>query len=194
VNNLPLYHAKFGFIVICFLIALYYKKPFAALFTMWADFFLVIRLQNETGVTIFVAAHLCYIVRFTGSKRLLPFCMLFAIPAFVASRMLGEQFGTYLVFISTIYAQCFLLSLSCALYSFFRKRFPRPNGVFIVTGMLLFMLCDICVLIFNISTSEASYIAFGLIWVFYAPSQLLLALSARKFELHGNGLLHQQLR
>jgi len=146
---------------------------------MVADYFLVIRVMNEIGVTIFIAAHLCYIARFSGNKRMLWYCTLFAIPSFVAALALGEQFGTYLVFVSAVYAQCFLLSLFCALNGFFRKRFPRPNGILIVTGMLLFVLCDICVLIFNVSTGEASRVAFNLIWVFYAPSQLLLALSAR---------------
>jgi len=176
-------YVKLGFIVVCFLIALYYKKPYAALFTVVADYFLVIHVMNETGVTIFVAAHLCYIIRFSGNRKLLLFCLLFAIPAFAAAWAVGRQFGYYLVFISAMYAQCFLLSVFCALNGFFCKRFPRPNGVLIVVGMMLFILCDICVLIFNVVVGDASRIAFNLIWVFYAPSQLLLALSARRFQI-----------
>ena len=181
---MELHYVKFGFIVLCFVISLYYKKPFAALFTAIADYFLVVLVMNEIGVTVFILAHLCYIARFSGTKKFLPFCALFIMPAFAAVWALVGQFVAYLVFVSAIYAQCFLFSLFCALAGFFRKQFPYPNGVFIAVGMILFVFCDICVLIFNVASGSASNIAFNLIWFFYAPSQLLLALSAKNFKVY----------
>jgi len=180
---LTLYYIKYGFIIICLLITIYYKRPFPALFTAIADYYLVIRLLNEIGVTIFIFAHLCYAVRFTGKKCILLFCLPFTLPSFAAALVWGQYFGFHLVFAATFYAQCFLLSLTCALVSFFRKRFPHPSGILIITGMMLFVLCDICVLIFQTAHYTAANIAFNLIWLFYAPSQLLLALSTRKFTL-----------
>jgi len=180
-------YVQFGFIALCFLIAAYYKKPWAALFTMLADFFLVIKQSNEIGVTIFIAAHACYIIRFGGSRKLLPFCFFCIFPAgllmWVGSNFidLPPRISPYLIFVSVVYKQFFIMSLYTAISGYLKNRFQKPNGRLIVAGMLLFAACDVCVLIYNVSSGNLSQTAFKFIWVFYAPSQLLLALSARNY-------------
>ena len=179
-------HIQFGFIVVCFIIAAYYKRPWPALFTAGADLFLVIMLWDEIGVTVFIAAHLCYIVRFSGNKKLLPFCALFIIPAAFLAWLstnfdLPSRITPYLVFMAVVYAQCFGTAIFLALKGFITKSFPKKNGAMIAAGMLLFAMCDICVLIYSLRLGSVSSTAHSLIWVFYAPSQLLLALSAKGF-------------
>jgi hypothetical protein len=172
--------SKFLFIVLCFLVSLYYRKPTAMFFTMAADFFLVYlprSAQNDAiGVTVFCLAHICYAVRFSGSKKTALIVPLFALPAFAAMKVIG---GGYLEFISAVYAQCFLMAVIFAVLAVKNKNYTKKYGIIILTGLALFVLCDINVLFYNIGTGAATTFAFWLIWLFYAPSQLLLALSCK---------------
>ena len=139
-------YVKFSFILACLLVAAIHKKPYPALFTAVADYFLVVRGCGEIGVTVFCAAHLCYAARFSGKPQVLPLCALFALPALAAAKL---AHGGYIAFISAVYAQCLVLSLGCALAQFFRRRFARADGLMIAAGMLLFAGCDVCVAIHN---------------------------------------------
>ncbi len=71
-------------------------------------------------------------------------------------------------------------------------RKPRPQSIIIfAAGLVLFLLCDIHVGIYNLSdfilftgkTAELLYrLASLLMWTFYAPSQVLIAVSADRFR------------
>jgi hypothetical protein len=179
---MPIYYYKFGFIAICFIIAAYYRKPYPALFTLIADYFLLIgagRFGHEIGVTVFCIAHVCYAMRFSaGDKRLLHFYALFICGALLFVNIIG---GGYLYFAAALYTQCFALSLYTALRGVFTKSYPYINGRLIAAGMTLFALCDICVLLYN-TVFIGSHGVLVLIWMFYLPSQLLLAVSAKSLS------------
>ena len=65
-------------------------------------------------------------------------------------------------------------------------RIPKINRRIILTGLILFALCDICVLLFNLpqyfGAPNFFHRILPMIWVFYLPSQALIAVSALKFK------------
>ena len=64
------------------------------------------------------------------------------------------------------------------------QRFPSPNRYMIAYGMILFLLCDVNVALYNtLLSTEMTYV---LMWFFYLPSQVLLALSGKGSSKHSN--------
>jgi len=183
---------KFLAIVICFAIAItgrnalngrdYRLLSAALLFTLFADFFLVILHNYPIGVAFFCVVQVLYNVRFGGKKRLkiLPFVLV--IPAVIFA-----VYGNILVAVSLVYAQLFFLSYAAMVRSVRKGAWPAPNSLLVFIGMTAFFLCDICVAIWNlgeinveVSAAVANFANYA-IWLFYAPSQICLALSARRF-------------
>jgi len=91
-----------------------------------------------------------------------------------------------LIPISLFYFICLLTSVSRAILVWKNNLYPSPSKYRIVFGMIFFFLCDMCVALSNISGllplkgDNLLYIqktSSILIWFFYIPSQLLLALS-----------------
>ena len=104
---------------------------------------------------------------------------------------LGVVLETLLV-ISVFYFICILTNTVRALWAMFHS--PPNSGIFLFAiGMFLFLLCDINVGLFNLTgfislpkdVYNAVYsISSLLMWTFYAPSQVLIALSTQKLD-HG---------
>jgi len=182
---------KFVFIVLCFALALgsYFfcksKRDWAflslgMLFTVIADFFLVMQNNHLPGVATFCFAHIFYIIRggqFATPKWkrtiyvMLPLAVV-AIAAFAWASVLLAVAGLYaLLFISNI---------------IINTKFCKVNRHLMLSGLILFALCDVNVLLFNIPQHFDTVIdfswAFVFIWVFYVPSQLLIAVSGVKFR------------
>ena len=165
---MELYHIQFLFVVLCFLISLKSKEALlitAMLLTVCADYCLIISGWYTVGVAVFCAVQAAYIIRHTRKARWLRFLPLAVLPALVVYFLTKDL----LISIAVVYAQLLLLSVFAA---FLYRKF------LIILGMLLFLLCDICVALYNLGT-PVSNLAFGLIWVFYAPSQMLLATSSK---------------
>lgn len=178
-------HLKFLFVALCFAVALvsYFfckcKKDWAwlvlgLLFTLGADYFLVLRNWHLPGVAIFCFAHMCYILRPLKGKRiyvLVPVVALIAI-AFA---------NGWLVALSGIYAGLFMANI------FINVKHGKtlPNRLLVIGGLILFALCDVNVLLFNLPRQFNFPVtfpwAFTLIWVFYLPAQALLAISGIRF-------------
>ncbi|MCL1885103.1 MAG: lysoplasmalogenase family protein [Defluviitaleaceae bacterium] len=245
---------KFAFVIGCFIIAIfsyvrcYSKWDWAWLvaglaFTVFADFFLVIRGEHLFGVAAFCFVHVCYIIRAVGfNKRGIPplFIMLgncsrnsrcqwglrpqstslqwakptSAPPPLAARRTsCGEKmrhkplccFGLCcfalfwgfafirgsVILLAVIYACLFAVNI----FLNAKTRRPRFNYVLVMAGLSLFALCDINVMLFNLSrylgVSFHFSPAFTLIWVFYLPSQFLLAISS--FRIRGFGKIPKQI-
>ncbi len=118
-------------------------------------------------------------------------------------RLAGEVFTTFLILtgllltgvrpdILLLASAVYFISLVFNVISAIRLAFSKPHelgsGIF-ATGLFLFLLCDINVGLFNLSgyltlTGKAAELIYRmssiLMWTFYAPSQVLLALSAGK--------------
>ncbi|HCQ88645.1 MAG TPA: hypothetical protein DIU45_01360 [Clostridium sp.] len=90
------------------------------------------------------------------------------------------------------YAICLIISIRKAIKVCKNNLYPYPNKYMIAYGMILFILCDINVALYNVT--EVTGISWTfidivhnitglLIWLFYVPSQLLLSLSGYNFLL-----------
>jgi len=183
---------KFVFVVICFIIAASSyvfckeKKDWALLtmglmFTVAADYFLVLHDNHLPGVAVFCFAHVCYILRalnMTESKKaghigliILPFLIALIFFAFI---------GQALFALAGIYAGLFIINIAVNI------RFCKFNRGLILLGLILFALCDVNVLLFNLprqlGTFEIFPWAFYFIWMFYLPSQILLPVSAVAYK------------
>jgi len=118
--------------------------------------------------------------------------LLMIVPAYTAlSQLLGGLYAfntrfaattviTGIYVIAALYAALFIINI------YISARYIQHNRVLIVAGLLLFAACDICVLIFNLPRYFGAPVwlnrVFPLIWVFYLPSQLMLALSAIRWQ------------
>ena len=78
--------------------------------------------------------------------------------------------------VTGLYALLFISNI------YISARYLKRNRALVITGLLLFAACDVCVLIFNMPVYMGAPLwlrnIYPLIWVFYLPSQLLLAVSA----------------
>ena len=182
---------KFAIIIICVAIAAAAARnahdkrdgafQLAALcLTLAADFFLVLMFAYVPGVLFFCAVQLVYIRRFGGVRALA-----LAGAALILPAAFLILYGDLLITVALIYAQLFLYNFVLMLRAL--PRFPRPNAVLILLGLSLFVLCDISVAIWNlgrmgvIGNNELVFFANSAIWLFYAPSQVCLALSAMDY-------------
>ncbi len=85
------------------------------------------------------------------------------------------------------YGICLLTSFRRAFKAYKYKIYPEPNRQMILIGMTLFLLCDINVGLYNIlgymGKVDVFYnISFVSMWLFYLPSQILLALSGYNYN------------
>ena len=188
---------KFLAIIICFFIAAAGNKHaldkkdsrllvLALMFTVFADFFLVIAFRYHIGLILFCAVQTLYIRRFGTKKilRFLPLALIIPIVFYATQKDL-------LVTLALIYTQLFLLSYTLMICALRKGRYPTPNNLLIFLGMTLFVMCDISVAIWNLGrmgiiTNEVVFnFASAAIWLFYTPSQVCLAISALDFSKGG---------
>ena len=165
---------------------------------MAADFFLVLFDMRLIGTFIFCHAHVAHILRAArrGRKAFAPPLLLLPAAALAAGLTVRFFPGADARFADTpvfaVYACLFLTGISVNAVNMKRNvnNLPLINRVLILAGLGMFALCDICVLFYNLplfvsagprllTLSAAGY---ALIWVFYAPSQLLLAVSGLLFK------------
>lgn len=183
-------YTKFIFIVLCFIIALssYWfcrsKKDWAYLsvamgFTLVSDLFLLVVNNHAMGVLTFWFVQMAYILRVSEdlqkSKMKIMATIIGGMAAFIIFR------SDILIVLAVVYALLFVQNVIAHVKYFSRG---MPNRHMMLMGILLFALCDIHVLMFNLPGFlpgiPVQIGAWGgtWIWVFYAPSQLLLSASA----------------
>jgi len=201
---------KFAFVAVCSVVALvsYFlcrsKKDWFWLtlglaFTVGADYLLILHNRHLTGVAVFCFAHVAYIIRAVtgkpdGMRRIFPWLAVLMVGLvytvltiflidmlnWINADLVVFRFATSIYVIAALYAALFITNI------YVSARYLRHNRVLIVVGLLLFAFCDIFVLIFNLplyfGAPEGLSMVFPLIWVFYLPSQALLALSAVNFS------------
>ncbi len=101
----------------------------------------------------------------------------------VADIFCSIQNDSSLLYLMIIYGSLLCLSVWIAAANFITGLFPRKNSMLILTGMIMFLLCDLNVgfsLVLDINTYWV--IADSLIWIFYTPALLLIALSGYDFN------------
>jgi len=187
-------------------------------FTVGADFFLVLYDWHLPGVAIFCFAHVCYISRaldFKGNekekgnkKRRGAWKLFLAVGLAV---LITSYLGV--IWVAGLYAGLFIANLTINFMVCKRRGFgdsapiapiapikrktclPKCNRALILTGLVLFSLCDVNVLLFNLPQHTNIYMSawliqtvFYLIWVFYLPAQAILAISAVSFREYNSRL------
>ena len=181
-------------IVVVFLFALFVPRCRGAehfirlglLFTLVADYFLVICDDAQLeGVIFFIPVQLAYFIYliareergYVRSANTVTRIAVSAVLTAAAFAVLGEDVDA-LAIASVIYYVNLVVNI---IFAFILGRGER----IFATGLLLFAMCDLCIgleVLFssyiNLDVSDIFYgDYFNLPWVFYQPSQVLIALS-----------------
>ncbi|MDR3091066.1 MAG: lysoplasmalogenase family protein [Clostridiales bacterium] len=156
----------------------------AMFFTLIADYFMVLRGENLPGLAFFNAAQFTYFIRYNpGGKgaalRLLGVLVCLNLfrqtkaPFFIPGVLAVKSLEAALV---ASYAAGLIANV-CDAWRNFRKGGGK-EAFLAFLGMFLFFLCDLNVALMNIySGYPVSRVFDALIWVFYIPSQFVLAVS-----------------
>ena len=177
----------------------------AMLFTVISDYFLLLHPEIIVpGLFTFCIAQSIYLYVITGGDKkktgiFIGIRIIIAIAGTIVLKVSDivcfdpDQNMNAVLFLGILYALSFLGNVGRLIVYHVRKKedkvpqclFKRP-GLFLI-GLLLFVLCDINVLICNMDrfiliTSESyytlRYAATVLMWGFYLPSQVIIVLSA----------------
>lgn len=174
-------------IVLCFLFVLLFTRgldsnllKIAFFFTIVADFFLlVIDKYYIFGLLAFVFGQIIYAYRLLLNnpiqiKKRILFYIITIIFAELIFILIFRDKVDFLMVISLMY---FMILLNNVINSFI---FFKNNYLFAL-GLILFLLCDIFVGLYNIELylDFTLFLKLDLAWIFYIPSQVLIALSAK---------------
>lgn len=196
---------KFISILLCFLIGLLTGKDainirdkhllqVGLFFTLMADLCLLILDYFVLGIALFCMVQITYFVRYevneSGKSSVVRFLILFEVLVilYIVAKFFFVRIP-FLFLIALFYSICLISSVMKAIKIFKKNMFSYPNKHMIVFGMILFLLCDINVAIYNMPRflDLSGYFTEGfyntsqqLVWLFYLPSQVLLALSGYK--------------
>jgi hypothetical protein len=184
-----LLHLKFYYIVLCFCIASLScalcrnKRDWAFLaaamaLTVGADYFLILHDAHVPGVAIFCWVHVFYILRVVRCRTNIILTAVAVLVVVIGFSVINE----HIFLLAGLYGGLFATNLVVH----YRYRRTLGNGGLIFTGLLLFALCDLAVA----ASSIPNYLGimpylkrlYPLIWLFYLPSQTLLAFSAFRFK------------
>lgn len=166
-------YIKYMGIILCFVYALLNNKKFrivSFIFTLIADYFLLVILDHyEIGVSSFIVVQMVYLY-FLGNNKKAYFNMFLLIRGFVIIC------GTLLLLIfnnMSLLNELVIIYFSSLVLNAIQAYVQGDK--FMALGLILFVCCDICVGLFNINS--ANHIALFLSWVFYLPSQVIIALA-----------------
>lgn len=207
-NNKYSTYLKFSSILLCFILSLLISSnifnakdifllKLARFFTIIADYFLLISGNYILGVLFFCLVQLTYIRRHSLMQkgvlnikinRILIIPLSILILMLLSFIMHITNSITLLISISLVYGFLLILSVYCGIRTLKSSYYPKNNSLFISLGLILFLMCDINVALYQIikygffsGVSSNIHFIIGLfIWIFYLPSQLLLSLSGIK--------------
>ncbi|GKU27635.1 lysoplasmalogenase family protein [Clostridium folliculivorans] len=162
----------------------------ALFLTTIADFFFIIIESPELGIFVFIFVQITYILRharaislnhiYTKTLLLLSFSILL-----LGFFIKPKNIDTNLYYLALLYGTLLINSLILAFSTFRSKLYYKHSSSTIAIGIALFFMCDINVGLYPLITEyynidSLSMTIYFLIWFFYLPSQLLLALSGYK--------------
>jgi hypothetical protein len=157
--------------------------------TACADYCLLISNKYILGVLIFCIVQIIYVFRYTRDLKskakifsaILIIYVVLSITIFTTIKT--GSFDLRLTLICLFYGCLITMSLITGIRTLKTNYFPLYSSIMISIGMILFFMCDVNVALFNILQSSGSYFAYisgFLMWMFYLPAQVLLALSGYK--------------
>ncbi|MBE6529178.1 MAG: hypothetical protein E7680_01055 [Ruminococcaceae bacterium] len=154
----------------------------AMLFTLISDVFLLVLEDHYTlGVCTFFAAQIFHALQIRRSKKqaVISFSLRFG-ATFVALAVLGPLKLFLQLYVATaFYAPQLIGNLIEHLFGAFRTVEPeeKRRSILLSIGFVLFLACDVCVGLSSVGVAGVGY----WIWIFYAPSQVLIAVSGGRF-------------
>lgn len=194
-----LVYVKYAGILICLAFAaigiIFYGKDAitvtaALTFTSISDLFILVLFDHlEAGLCTFIITQLIHFARIYLINGKKPYISLGvrAIAVTILLIVLGalNQLNSAVVVLSCIYFPQLVINVA---ESAFLIKINKKYALFFI-GLALFMFCDICVGIFNLSQlgsdlpANVVNLARLSIWIFYLPAQVLVVLSERKTTL-----------
>lgn len=142
--------------------------------TVLCDIVLLFSPYHLVGVLLFIPVQILHALRHARMAAIRPRVLFFAAPVAVAGAAVALHIGGEWLFAAAAAYGVFLLTgTALAILSLVRKRCPLRQSAFCAVGMLLFVGCDVLVM-----TSNLFFLGSQYIWLFYLPSQWLLANSA----------------
>ncbi len=154
---------------------------FAMGMTLVSDVFLLVLDENYTvGVCTFFFAQILHALEIERSKKraLVSFSLRFGATAIVLIVLGFAKLFDPLYIAVAFYAPELLGNLVEHLVgAFYNHGEERTRSLILAVGFFLFFLCDLCVGLSNIGVTGVSI----WIWIFYAPSQALIAISSGRF-------------
>ncbi len=188
---------EYALVILCFAFACGHRSgtadgllaTLALLFTAVADFFLVALREEQwiPGMAAFCFAQLFWALRLfrmeTGRRRAAHgLVWAFACGTLLVVAILLARGTDSLLLLSAVYASLLLTSV---LFSWI-----SPGNLLFTLGMTLFLGCDFFVAVNNAALyvdlaaapllKTLNDIPFNMMWAFYGPSQMLLALSSAR--------------
>nr|WP_280514176.1 lysoplasmalogenase family protein [Clostridium fungisolvens] len=189
---------KYCYILLCFFLSMLIEDncydtrdkrllQTALFLTTIADFFFIILESPELGIFMFIFVQISYIVRHSRTINLNATTIKILVLLSSAMLFLGiflkpKNIDTKLYYLALLYGTILINSFILA-FSTLRSRFYyKHSSLMIALGIALFFMCDINVGLYPLITEyynidSLSMTIYFLIWFFYLPSQLLLALS-----------------
>ena len=146
--------------------------------TALSDTFLLFSELLWVGLLCFCLVHLTYIRR-VNPIAFVP--LLLATLAVLLLLLAAEWLAVgppLILSLAVLYALLFGLDLLFALRA---AHLPQSTQRVLLAGLVLFALCDLNVAVSHLATGALQQAASSLIWIFYLPSQGLLALSGIRF-------------
>lgn len=164
--------------------------------TIIADLFLLVLDSHYIiGVFLFSIVQILYIIRYDNknTKRQIKFFITIFLSLLLIYMALDFFIieVDFLLLVGLFYAICLIISVLKGIKAYENNSYPSPNKYLIAIGMIFFLFCDINVFLYNFLGSifisseivEKLYnISFIAMWLFYLPSQVLLAISGHKFS------------
>lgn len=196
-------YLKYLTIILCYIISIFIGEDgydrrdrgllqLARFLTVVSDYFLLIATNIKAGVVVFIFVQIVYIIRHNRmrSKYLdsLVFLVITAITlglmSLVSDLSRVTSINRNILFLGFIYGSILCTSVFVSIRTLERSKYNPITEIFIALGMILFLLCDVSVAIYNITENmpyeRVQNIVHIAIWFFYLPSQLLLTLSGFK--------------
>lgn len=199
-------YIKYICIILCFVLSLLIRNSsfdehdvkllqIGLFLTVIADFFLLILNDHyAVGVSIFTVAQVTYSIRYNVKNKrstIKNYIVIFG-TVFLVYAIINRFVKMDLILpISLCYGICLIVNVHKSIVIFKQNLYPKPNGAMIAFGMVLFLLCDMNVALYNIFkyASQTDGIMYRIssvsMWLYYLPSQVLLALSGYEFEKQG---------
>ncbi len=201
-GNINSIYLKYVIIVLSFIITLFignhgYNKidrcalQCARFFTLIADYYLLIHDNFPLGIFFFCLVQLTYIVRHSLMEHNPYKNVIFLALALVISMFISFKINyteKKLIILALVYVALLLTSVYSAVGTLTRGKYTKDGAMLIAIGMVLFFLCDLSATyniigqtsLRTIISPNIQFLIGYLIWVFYAPSQVFLALSGFK--------------